>query len=286
MTTYVNPTVTGFPTATYINGDYYGQLIRDPDSDYRGWTAFGSTAQQSLLATKTHNGDVYWIALPQYHMLLSEMKLLIDAQEAEWESINYSNVTITITGQGTTDPPAGSYPQTYEQGNDLSIGVVPANGWYLQHIIRNGTPISGTAITNLGAVENLEVVLLESPPVEPGKSSVTIVVTGNGDTIPTPGTHTDYDIGSILYVSPTPATGWRYLKMIRNGIDWTTANPGEFLNLAATEVIEVVFEEILIEKGEIVFERRVAQRLYEFAVKYDRQRLIEILKKTFRWKQV
>ncbi len=79
-------------------------------------------------------------------------------------AVTYSNVTITVMGQGTTDPATGNYPNSYELGTNLSVGA-------------------------------------------------------------------------------NPASGWRYVKMRRNGIDATTANPGEFLNLQTTETIEVVFQE-------------------------------------------
>ena len=78
----------------------------------------------------------------------------------------YSNVTITVIGQGTTDPPTGNYPNSYEVGASLSVGA-------------------------------------------------------------------------------NPTSGWQYVKMRRNGVDATTTNPGQFLNLQAMETIEVVFEQTI-----------------------------------------
>lgn len=77
--------------------------------------------------------------------------------------------------------------------------------------------------------------------VPPTYSNVTITITGQGSTDPTPGEHT-YQLGTNLYVNATPATDWNYIHMKRNGSYWTNAYRGEFLNLAATESIEVVFE--------------------------------------------
>lgn len=81
-------------------------------------------------------------------------------------AVTYSNLTITVSGQGTTDPPTGNYPNSYEVGTNLTVAANPASGWY-------------------------------------------------------------------------------YIKMRRNSVDATVANPGEFLNLQATETIEVIFEQTI-----------------------------------------
>lgn len=88
----------------------------------------------------------------------------------------YSNVTITVAGQGTTDPVAGSYATAYQQGTDLVITATPDIGWYLGGIKRNGTYITGNTITNLGATENIEVVFVEEgqPPPDGGQPDYTL----------------------------------------------------------------------------------------------------------------
>jgi len=80
--------------------------------------------------------------------------------------------------------------------------------------------------------------------LHPGYSNVTITIIGQGTTEPAAGHYpTNWAIGGTLHVSAQAYTGWKYVKMRRNGVDWTTANPGEFLNLQSTDLIEVVFVE-------------------------------------------
>jgi hypothetical protein len=87
---------------------------------------------------------------------------------------------------------------------------------------------------------------LSPPPPPPGaQSEVRIDIDGEGSTDPTAGIHPSA-LGSTLYVTAFPAEGWHYVNMRRNEVDWTTANPGEFLDLTASEVIEVVFQEDVV----------------------------------------
>jgi hypothetical protein len=75
-----------------------------------------------------------------------------------------------------------------------------------------------------------------------GYAAVTITVTGQGTTIPAAGTYSaTYKVGDSLSIQATPGSGWSLKIMKRNGADWTSANPGGFVNLAAAENIEVVF---------------------------------------------
>lgn len=80
----------------------------------------------------------------------------------------------------------------------------------------------------------------------PSYSNVTIIISpqGSGITIPATGNYpAAYLVGSNLTINAIPAAGWKYVKMRRNGTDWTTSDPGEFLNLASIENIEIVFEQ-------------------------------------------
>jgi hypothetical protein len=75
--------------------------------------------------------------------------------------ISYSNVTITITGQGTTEPPAGNYPDTYLIGEKLYVSAYPSAGWRYKHMKRNGavwTEANPGEFSNLTETENIEVV--------------------------------------------------------------------------------------------------------------------------------
>jgi hypothetical protein len=69
----------------------------------------------------------------------------------------YSDVTISITGQGTTSPAAGHYPNTYLVGGSLTITPIPASGWAFDYMTRNGVTASSMMLTSLGASEYIVV---------------------------------------------------------------------------------------------------------------------------------
>lgn len=72
-------------------------------------------------------------------------------------------------------------------------------------------------------------------------SHVTVTSIGHGTTNPTGSITGTYMLGAVLYVTAAPSAGWMLSVMQRNGVNWTSANPGGFLNLAATESITVIF---------------------------------------------
>ena len=138
----------------------------------------------------------------------------------------------------TFDSPYGVTRQTdYPDGKAIFYDIYA--GTYLVVVQASGYLTYQGNVTVAVGQQTFTVQLQQS---QPGMSTVTITVTGQGTTDPAPGQHS-YDLGSTLYVTALSSAGWHYTKMKRNGVDWTTSNPGEFLNLATTEEIEVVFEQ-------------------------------------------
>jgi hypothetical protein len=78
--------------------------------------------------------------------------------------------------------------------------------------------------------------------MSPHYPNVTIIISGEGSTVPLEGNYvSSYLQGQSLYIKAIPAHGWRYDYMKRSGVEWTSANPGEFLYLNGNETIEVFF---------------------------------------------
>lgn len=160
------------------------------------------------------------------------------------EPENYVLDVWAVDGGITT--PTGT--QTVPSETVITIAAVPSQGymfggWLVNNVshpaTENPLTLTITAATTVIPIFNL---------IQPSMANVTITVMGQGTTNPALGNYVNiYNIGSSLYITATPTTGWQYQKMRRNGIDHTTANPGEFLNLAATENIEVVFTQALLE---------------------------------------
>ena len=89
-----------------------------------------------------------------------------------------SQVTITISGMGTTDESSGAYPF----GSTLLIHSHADEGWHLETMIRNGEPWT-SAVTgeflNLAAVENIEVVFAQDtqpPQTQAGLGIVALII--------------------------------------------------------------------------------------------------------------
>ena len=117
--------------------DYYSWSVSDEEGRYEpesGTIYFGGS--------KTLNVTLRLVAVPP----------------------NYSNVTITIVGQGTADPPAGNHSDTWVVGGTLYVTAYPASGWRYELMRRNGvehTRDNPGEFNNLGETELIEVVFVE-----------------------------------------------------------------------------------------------------------------------------
>jgi hypothetical protein len=171
-------------------------------------------------------------------------------------SINcYLTVSSSPPNGGETSPLGTVGP--YESGTSIVCTAIPADGYNFDHwefsVYQNGitsypVPNSTTnpvtvVISSTEMTATAIFTPVSTPPPSPPvqNSTVTITISGQGTTSPPPGTYTSYPIGGTLDITATPASGWQYQKIQRNGVDYTTNNPAEIQNLATTENIEVFF---------------------------------------------
>ena len=75
----------------------------------------------------------------------------------------YSDVTISVSGQGTTVPAVGHYATTYRVGDSLTITATPASGWAFDYMTRNGVTAPSMTLTSLAATENIVVYFKTGP---------------------------------------------------------------------------------------------------------------------------
>jgi len=106
----------------------------------------------------------------------------------------YSDVTISVSGQGTTVPAAGHYTTTYYVGGSLTITATPAAGWAFDYMTRNGVTTSSMTLTSLGATENI-VVYFKTGPATTG--TLRVFASYNGA----------YVVASITASGPQPVYG-------------------------------------------------------------------------------
>jgi hypothetical protein len=127
-----------------------------------------------------------------------------------------------------------------------TVTSLAITGYTFDHWIVDGTAISDTRnpLPLLMNSDHTVQAVFSQGTGPTAYSDVTITVTGQGTTTPAAGNYPNtYLQIATLDISATPASGWTYQKMQRNGADWTGANPGEFLNLGITENINVIFTE-------------------------------------------
>lgn len=233
----------------YVTGDFRNfisgakvEVATTGYDEYRGYTDSNGAVTITFSQEASGVGRAWGVEKSGYaSVVMNEPPQAVNFVTMHLLPSIYSNVTISVSGSGTTDPPVGNYAGTYLIGGSLLVTAYQTSGWLYDHMNRNGVPHTSAnpgEFLNLQTAENIEVVF-----VSIGQATVTITIAGQGTTDPVAGAH-QYDLGSTLTVSAMPATNWRYKHMSRNGGVWTEANPGEFLNLGEQENIEVVFEEL------------------------------------------
>jgi len=117
----------------------------------------------------------------------------------------YSDVTISVSGQGTTIPAAGHYTTTYYVGGSLTITATPASGWAFDYMTRNGVTTSSMTLNSLGATEQV-VVYFKTGPATTG--TLQVFASYNGA----------YVVASITASGPQTVYG---STTVSAGITWT-----------------------------------------------------------------
>lgn len=132
------------------------------------------------------------------------------------------DLTIVVSGSGTTTPPAGIY--SYSQGVIVGITAVPDGGW--QFVSWTGNVADpNSATTNV--TMNGDITIVANFVQSMVNYNLIIAVSGNGTTIPPAGIYS-YTQGDIIGIAAVPDDGWKFVK-------WTgsVANP----NSATTTVV-------------------------------------------------
>ena len=183
----------------------------------------------------------------QQYTLAASTYYCIDFQNPTSGTINSTNY-ILFGYDGTSPTHSGNYFENWSSGwhsydsRDAIFYVYGLSSFW--HSVENWNFNLQNITVGWHPVETWSF-SISSVTAPPTYSDVLIQITGSGTTNPTAGEYAStYLVGDTLYVNATPSSGWFYVKMQRNGVDWTTANPGQFLGLTSLEVITVVFREL------------------------------------------
>ena len=122
------------------------------------------------------------------------------------EPLPENELTIEIEGEGTTNPPAGTY--TYKQGEEIKVTAYPEDGWYFSgwtgDIVDENEEIYVTVDEDKTITANFE-----EEEIEEYKLDIKIAQ-GQGTTSPEEGTHY-YEAGETVEVQAFPAEGYRFI---------------------------------------------------------------------------
>lgn len=122
---------------------------------------------------------------------------------------------ISVRGNGTTDPPPGSY--TYAEGTVVTVRAIPAVGnvfdhWELDGVFAGTSPTINVTMTAYHAVVAVFTV---------ATYTVTVRVGAGGTTNPSPGSYSGYHYGDSFSVTAVPSSGYRFESWLVDGITYT-----------------------------------------------------------------
>ncbi len=138
------------------------------------------------------------------------------------------NLTLKVTGSGTTDPAVGIH--TFDAGTVVDIKATPANGWKFDNWTGDVTDPASASTT---------VIMNSSKTLVANFSHITynltIEVIGSGTTDPAVGIHT-VDAGTVLDIKATPANEWKFDNWTGDVTDPASASTTVTMNSSKTLV--------------------------------------------------
>ena len=132
-------------------------------------------------------------------------------------------LTIEKTGNGTvTADPAPNTSGKYTAGTDVTLTAEADAGWqFVRWVVGETEKTENPVVVKMDADKTVKAVFEEEePPTD--KYTLTITKTGQGTVVPAEGAH-EYDEGSEVALSATPADGWDFSKWVIDGTDVLSA---------------------------------------------------------------
>ncbi len=153
---------------------------------------------------------------------------------AVFTQITYT-LTISVTGEGTTDPAEGSH--FHVSGSTVPVSATADPGWNFDHWILDGEDAGSTIPINvlMDSDHDLEAVFTQIT------YTLTITTTKGGTTSPAPGDHV-YSYGTNVPVTATPQYGYKFDHWILDGSNAGSNNPIS-VTMNKNHTLHAVFKE-------------------------------------------
>jgi ribosomal protein L21E len=147
------------------------------------------------------------------------------------------NLTIAKYGNGTVTPGAGIH--AYDEGSTVNLTATPAEGWqFASWAGEVANYKSATTSVTMDEDKSVTAYFFES-----GASyDLTIAVTGDGTVLPAAGSHS-YAGGSVIEITATPASGWRFKGWTGEVADADAASTT--ITISRDAQISAIFEQIV-----------------------------------------
>ena len=153
---------------------------------------------------------------------------------AVFTQITYT-LTISVTGEGTTDPAEGSH--VYGSGSTATVSATADSGWDFDHWILDGEDAGSTTPINvlMDSDHDLEAVFTQIT------YTLTITTTEGGTTSPALGDHV-YSSGTNVPVTATPQYGYKFDHWVLDGSNASSNNPIS-VTMNKNHTLRAVFKE-------------------------------------------
>ena len=221
-----------------INFDATGSY--DPDGSIVSYSwdfGDGATATGAIVSHAYSASGTYTVTLT-----VADNDAATDTQTATKSvlpTIVQCQLTIGVTGMGTTTPAPGAY--LYDAGTVVQVTAVPDSGYMLDHWVLDAVNVGSVSpySVTMNTDHTLTGVFVEIPPVQ---YLLTISVTGSGTTDPAVGSHT-YDSGTVVPVTATPTDGWMLDHWVLDSANVGATSPYN-VTMNANHALEAVFIEV------------------------------------------
>ncbi len=193
--------------------------------------SFYDASDDSLIGTETNvqsgnRAKTDWTGLDsgkvyEWYAVAEDGEYNISSSVWDFTTGSQYELTISVEGQGTTDPPAGS--NSYEEGTEVNVEATPAQGWYFKEWTGDFNGTAPSVNITMDQDKQVTAWFEEEDIVE---YNLTINVEGEGSTEPAEGTYL-YEEGTDVPVEATPAQGWKF-------VEWTGDYEGTEKNITIT----------------------------------------------------
>ena len=114
------------------------------------------------------------------------------------------NLVISVDGQGTTNPSAGTYE--YGSGTQVTITAAPASGWEFDHWSGTDNNAANPTTITMSSNKSVTAHFVRAPP-EQYTLTITVSPSGSGSVSPSGGT---FDAGTVVTFTAYPTSGWQF----------------------------------------------------------------------------